>query len=88
MFALILFVNIILSIHFPAVLDLPYIGDVVPIIITFALFALVYGGGMNRFRIWIDDSLGDQADHLRARHLGKRDWSQAGRWRRKIGLLS
>ncbi|MFC6637916.1 hypothetical protein GV827_06675 [Sulfitobacter sp. JBTF-M27] len=34
--------------------------------------------------LWFDDHLGDQADHLRARHLGRSDWSQSGRLRRKI----
>jgi hypothetical protein len=37
---------------------------------------------------WFDDTLGDQVDHLRARHKGRRDWSLTGRIRRKIGQLS
>lgn len=35
--------------------------------------------------MWFDDSIGDQTDHLRARHLGRRDWSHTGRFRRKVG---
>lgn len=38
--------------------------------------------------VWFDDYLGDQTDHLRARHRGRSDWSLAGRLRRKIGQLS
>ncbi|KIN66388.1 hypothetical protein Z946_400 [Sulfitobacter noctilucicola] len=38
--------------------------------------------------MWFDDSIGDQTDHLRARHLDRRDWSISGRWRRKVGQFS
>lgn len=38
--------------------------------------------------IWFDDHLGDQTDHLRARHHGKRDWSFTGRYRRKVGQFA
>ncbi|MEW9918639.1 hypothetical protein AB2B41_03420 [Marimonas sp. MJW-29] len=38
--------------------------------------------------MWFDDHLGDQADHLRARHMGRADWSQTGRYRRKVGQFA
>lgn len=33
--------------------------------------------------LWLDDHLGDQTDYLLARHLNRKDWSQAGRSRRR-----
>ena len=33
---------------------------------------------------WFDDSIGDKADFLRARHHGWRDWSVTGRFRRRV----
>ncbi|MEM7521629.1 MAG: hypothetical protein AAF307_11390 [Pseudomonadota bacterium] len=38
--------------------------------------------------MWFDDYLGDQTDHIRARHLGRRDWSETGRFRRKVGQFA
>ncbi|NNE52548.1 MAG: hypothetical protein HKN30_09110 [Sulfitobacter sp.] len=38
--------------------------------------------------MWFDDHLGDQADHLQSQHLGRRDWSQTGRYRRKVGQFA
>ena len=38
--------------------------------------------------VWFDDTLGDQTDHLRARHKARRDWSLTGRIRRKISAYS
>ena len=38
--------------------------------------------------MWFDDHLGDQVDHLRALHLGRSDWSQSGRIRRKVSQFA
>lgn len=34
--------------------------------------------------LWFDDDLGSQADHVRAKLEGRRDWSLAGRYFRKV----
>lgn len=47
--------------------------------------ALLPRFGLN---LWFDDYLGDYTDHLRAAMTGKRDWSLAGRYRRKAVSLS
>ncbi len=37
---------------------------------------------------WMDDSAGDELDHIRARHLGRWDWTITGRNQRLIARLS
>lgn len=39
-------------------------------------------------QMWLDDTLGDTCDRLRAQQAGRSDWSLSGRYRRRVAKLA